>query len=196
MVKKLFLLVIVILGVAVCTYSNSAKERERSIKLKKDKPTVFISFVRFGRREPLEVGESDQGIWLRLHNNTRWVVWVPSFGVTKEFGDMGLHYTIERFPSPVSSIVIGPVEPNCPKKDVAKDTPVGYIPRDTKTFRPIKSGKSILFSVPREHLAPGLFIRISFHYDWENFVDAILGTEPEHFIAFSSALIEQKSGFE
>lgn len=65
----------------------------------------------------------------------------------------------------------------------------------------LKSGKSISFSVPRNHLASNLKIRVDFTYDWEYGVDANSSpySEPRHSIFFSSLdlkrFMEEKKAF-
>jgi hypothetical protein len=107
MLKNGFLLFIMSLCFAVSVSSGPLRTAGKSIKLRKHRPDVFISFVKFGRRTPLESGESDQGVWLKLHNNTRWPIWVPSFGAPSEYGEAGLHYDVRRFPRPLPGVTRG-----------------------------------------------------------------------------------------
>src|SRR5690349_14129711 len=52
----------------------------RDFRISKSHPTVYLTFVRSGKREPEHVDESDQGVWLRLHNNTRWTLSLDAYG--------------------------------------------------------------------------------------------------------------------
>lgn len=133
--------------------------------LRKDKPTVYIEFERAGDRAPLRSGESNNGIWLRLHNNTKWPIVLDMQGApSKEYGDALLIYdelsgrrvTFER---------------NC----------------HVCSFNALGSGHSLLFSVPAEHLSKGLGIRIKFSYGWEDYNKVLAGQEPEHYVYFYSS---------
>src|SRR5436305_540669 len=65
------------------------------IKLQQKQPSVYISFVRAGKIKPLFTGNSEEHIWLRLHNNTRWSIWLDASDIPKEYGDAALYYTVE-----------------------------------------------------------------------------------------------------
>lgn len=51
------------------------------------------------------------------------------------------------------------------------------------SFNILGSGKSLLFSVPKEELVGSYAIRIQYSYDWEVDLDA---DEPSHFVYFYS----------
>ena len=56
-------------------------------KLDRNKPSVFISFVRAGQIEPLETGVDRHYLWFRITNNMRYPIWLDGSGVPKEYGD-------------------------------------------------------------------------------------------------------------
>ena len=136
--------------------------RSSDIRSVKDKPTVYISFERAGKREPLLNGESDEGIWLRLHNNTRWSIKLDMNDVpSAEFGDADLFYEVMA------------------DKKVVVDMRCHVCSTDS-----VPPGRSVLFSVPREHLAKGRAIRISFAYEWEEDGNRSTVGEPQHLVSF------------
>jgi hypothetical protein len=51
----------------------------------------------------------------------------------------------------------------------------------------LKSGKSISFSVPQNHLNDNLKIRIYFTYEWERDVSFAEDSNPQHSVFFSSS---------
>ena len=55
------------------TSGASCWDKEK-ILIENNRPTVYITFERGGKREPIYTSESNQGIWLRLHNNTKWAI--------------------------------------------------------------------------------------------------------------------------
>src|SRR4051812_4328706 len=64
------------------------------LKIQANKPSVYISFERFGKTEPLYEGESENRIWLRLHNNTILNIFICHFSVAKVYGDTGIFYRV------------------------------------------------------------------------------------------------------
>ena len=67
------------------------------VRLKKDKPTVYITYERTGPRVPLSEGEGERGIWLRLHNNTKWKLVFRVGGVPNQsYGNAVVFYEVER----------------------------------------------------------------------------------------------------
>ena len=93
---------VLMIVVAACVFmvATPAEPRELSknkidLRINKTKPSVFISFDHRGKRQPLEAGESDSGVWLSLHNNTRVAIFIPIFSVPKTLGDVGMFYDID-----------------------------------------------------------------------------------------------------
>jgi hypothetical protein len=141
--------------------------RSTSIDIRNDKkkPTVYISFERAGKREPQLNGQSDEGIWLRLHNNTKWSIKLDMDEVpSAEFGDAGLFYEV-----------------------VVDEKVVADMRCHACTTDRVSPGQSLLFSVPREHLAKGRAIRITFAYDWEEDDARSTAGEPQHLVSFDSS---------
>lgn len=137
----------------------------------KDKPTVYISFERTGKREPLLNGEGDEGIWLRLHNNTRWSIKLDMNDVpSEEYGDADLFYEV-----------------------VADEKVVVDMRCHVCSSDRVPPGESLLFSVPQEHLAKGRAIRIRFTYEWEEDENRSTSGEPQHHVSFYSSKLP--SGF-
>jgi hypothetical protein len=111
--------------------------------------------------------------------------------VPTEFGEIGLYYSVGRVPKPLSSrINSDSAQSYSPTRDGKAEIPSGYNTRDNTSFSPVRPGASVLFSVPREHLARELFIRIAFYYGWERSVDVATGREPEHLVSFSSSSLK------
>ena len=66
--------------------------------LEKSKPSVYITYVRSGPRTPLHTDESNDGVWMRVHNNTSSPLLVPGFEVPKTTGDAGFVYEVRLIP--------------------------------------------------------------------------------------------------
>jgi hypothetical protein len=108
-----------------------------------------MQFERVAKSPPLLEGEPDQRIWLRLKNNTRWPILVLLFGVPDEYGEAGLFHSVEA-PSIITDAPL----------------PRGYW-FDVASSNALQPGDSLTFSVPKNHLDPGLQIRVDFEFAWE-----------------------------
>jgi hypothetical protein len=158
-------------GLLAMMAASQKKSAPPSMRIEKDKPTVYISFVRVAKREPLHEGESKEGVWLKLHNNTRWTLVHAAFGVEPKWGEVGLFYDVE-------------LAKRRNRSDLS-ELPLGYDRGDVSSTNNLPSGKSILFSVPREHLAKNLRLRICYNYSWEAGDRGWVGyDEPEHCVFF------------
>src|SRR6185295_20015814 len=89
-----------------CPLSTSAFAQRKGgvaqssdVRLSRNHATVYITFERVGKREPRRIGEGSDGVWLRLHNNTRWRLNLQAYGLKGVFvrGDeqeVGLYYEV------------------------------------------------------------------------------------------------------
>lgn len=156
--------------VIASTGTRTQARQQRGVRVIKDKPTVYISFERVGKRAPLRNGESDEGVWLRVHNNTRWPIFLDMNDVPSErYGDAVLFYEVLSDEKVV-------IDARCHVCSVSKLPP----------------GKSIVFSLARNYLAEGDAIRISFNYEWEADENGSTSLEPQHYIYFYSSDLPQK----
>jgi len=161
---------------AVCGQAQSSTKDPVKAKLDSEKPGVFLSFDRFGKRIPVRDDEKGDGVWLKLQNNMRVSIRTCTFGVSAQ-GDpllvsagglqIGLKYEVEV----VNSYLFNPVN---------RKVPVGYSFGSSCEYIDIKPGAFLNFSVPIEHLVQGLAIKIRFEYGWEKIGEA----NPQHFVFF------------
>jgi hypothetical protein len=146
--------------------SVSQKMKDRkfkpNVRVRRDKPTVYLSFQRAGQREPLRNGESDEGIWLRLHNNTQWAIKLEmNDAPSKEYGDVVLFYEV-----------------------ISDSTRIVDMRCHVCSVNNLSPGKSLSFSLPREFLNHDEAIRISFNYEWEPDEHGSTSSEPVHYVYF------------
>jgi len=159
-----------------------SRKVERDVRISKHAPTIYITFEGFGKvgnsweantLETKEAGKSreeGQYIWLRLHNNTRWVIYFP---------------TVDMF------LTLGGVRVIHPRYQVEEGdgTRAPINEADKQLATSLRPGSSALFSVLREHFSNGRKVYISFGYSWEyrsmNFGHILLG-EPAHRVEFAS----------
>jgi hypothetical protein len=193
MKTAVFLLVtFCLITISIGAQQKRVARKGADVRLVKGKPSVYITFERFGEREPLEPGESREGIWLRFHNNTKWPISFRAFGVPRELGEVGMYYEIEELPQ--SPLERGSHSSTEAKEEIKRksEIPIGYLPGDSFDVISIESGDSILFSVPSDHLAEGLYLRIAFNYGWEDHNDVTAGREAYHYITFSSSELPRR----
>ena len=182
--------IIVALGLCASVLSVSAQKRRNSsaqndVRIDKSKPSVFISYDHEGSRTPLKAAESNRGVWLRLQNNTTTSLFFPSFSVPRELGDVGMFYDIISM-----SYSNNYQDPSLPTPETtAEELPVGYTLGHTSSAYLLGPGRSVLFSVPREHLPKGVALRFSFNYEWEleGEMEFVRRGEPEHHVLFYSS---------
>lgn len=173
------------------TPAQTQNEKPKSsVLLNSERPSVYVSFEKYGTAPPLRGGDKNERIWLRLHNNTRWELSFCSFSVAKEYGGVGLTYNVKRLQPSLGQIGFGnveefeeeapppprgmqqpksaetPKEPRCPPEEPKILS--GYATGDTCTPFYLASGKYVVFSVPNEHLADKLYIEIDYWFEWEN----------------------------
>lgn len=181
----------------------------RDIRISKDKPTVYISFVRFGKLEPLHSGESGERVWLRLHNNTRWMLWLEAGGASEGYGDASLFYEVEKLPKPrmvmfESSSPLPVLSPTQPQENTSLTAPVVEDQEECEAFSErchscsiinLPPGRSILFSVPREHLCKDVRLYVSYSYGWEgkDARDFFGDYEPQHNAVFFGSRLPKRA---
>ena len=127
------------------------------------KPAAFISFLRTGKVEPLETGVGENYLWFRITNNTRWSIWVAMSGVPTEYGDAELYYTIEDQQS----------------NEIRIDSRCHVC-----SVNPLHPGRSITFSLPRDHATANSRLRIEYSFQWERDADWIGGSNSTHSVEF------------
>ena len=156
------------------------------VLIRKDRPSVYIEFVKRGKAAPLYAGEGDDRVWLSLNNNTPWVIKFCSLPVPSALGEIGVVYSVKHVSAPKGTEGFSKLRTPQETMKQATTIPDGYTTGDTCTPYSIGSGESRTFSVPRNHLAKELSIEVEFWYEWEN-RDNELGDYPECLVSFESS---------
>jgi hypothetical protein len=119
-------------------------------------PTVYIDILKIGTGKPVYESDSRERVWLKLVNNTPWLIFIHTFDAgTGESGnnEKYLYYDFEKIKERQYSKI---------------EKPLGYQQIDVRSgATQLKSGESITFSVPQNHLAENLKIRIDFRFEWQ-----------------------------
>ena len=145
------------------------------VRISKDRPAIYITFEHRGKAiNPMdsrlaETGETSKSkekgedYWLRLHNNSRWAVLIPtrSLYVGKK---------VSPFLLSDGGSILGlsdGMEVNAHYTVVEDDGRVVPYGGDSDSESWLPPGRSVIFSVNREHLSKGRSIYIYFNYEWE-----------------------------
>jgi hypothetical protein len=183
---------------------------KNKVSLRDDRPTIFLTFEREGKREPIHASESNEGVWLRLHNNTKWAInfCTPSLYIPPKVAPIRLadgrgilalsegvevsvcHGVEELKPYEWKLTRTGEAKKRKSTKDSERQ--VGYDQGDVFSSAWLPPGSSIIFSVPREHLSPDLMIFIRFNYEWEYGERTFGSDEPEHRVYFRASDLPKK----
>jgi hypothetical protein len=149
--------------------SMYAQSPDTSFVLDGTKPYVYLQFDHVGPRRPLHEGEPSTGLWLRIVNNCKVPISVKSYGVTT--GDVGTGVFDEIIPIQQGLTVqadSGEIPLSTDEKPTQKPAsepsakmPEGYSAELSSVTR-VLPGKSLLFSVPRNHVSREWFLRVKF----------------------------------
>jgi hypothetical protein len=209
LLRKITFIILSVLALSNPTVAQSKPQQHVKRKASVSNPSVYLSFVRVGKREPLHVSESDKGVWLRLHNNTRWSLVLNAYGAggyvfaTGKEVVVGMFYGVDEVQERSDLVRVDdpsnwgqppppgsdpdwnkPPDPVPPK--IEEDCPA---PADDWCFHvcsliTLPPGKSLDFSVPRETLCKNLRIYLVFNYSWETRNGFVAENMPEHRVYF------------
>jgi hypothetical protein len=161
--RRFFIVFILILS--VCAIVPAQRRSTFQVKLDKNKPSVYISLVRVGKpKSPLD-DQSREFVWLRLNNNTRWAIWFAASGENNKESDASLYYDI-----------------------VSEDGTVLESRRCHVCSRAsLGSGKSLVFSIPKEDFVEKSYLEIRFSFDWQNDSNGAFAAQDEYenIVSFS-----------
>jgi hypothetical protein len=138
-------------------------------------PIIYISFEKFGKAiDPMsermaEGGDSARSkekgkdVWLRLHNNSKFAI---SFRTDSLYVGKRVLVYQSSDGSKILSLVDG-AEVSLRYEIQDKDGCGIAYGSDMSWKSWLAPGRSVLFSVRREHLSNGRMIYVDFNYDWE-----------------------------
>ena len=161
--RRFFIIFILILS--VCVVVPAQRRTTFRVKLNKKKPSVYISLVRVGKPKSSSDDQSREFVWLRLNNNTRWAIGLDASGENNKESDASLYYDI-----------------------VGEDDTVLESRRCHVCSRILLgSGKSLVFSIPKEDLTEKSYLELRFSFDWQNDEGSSFAAqnEYENIVSFS-----------
>jgi hypothetical protein len=173
---SLILIPLLLVHLTVCANQKQAQRRHvpsTKERVNSNKPSVFITFLRSGEVPPLETGVGSTYLWFRITNNTRWPIWVNMSDVPKDYGDAELYYVIES------------------NED-------GRIRVDSRchvcSSNPLGAGRSITFSLPRDHASADARLRIEYSFEWERGAEGVSGSYSTHSVEFHFSYLPKSVG--
>jgi hypothetical protein len=144
---------------ATCVFAQNVSVMDFVID--QSKPYVYLKFDHIGPRKPVQDGEGDTGIWLRVVNNCRIpIVFVslPGIGLVDEVVDT----------DPIFQVFNSAEEEKEYQRHEQlrklKQKPTGYTYEIYGVDR-VQPGKEILFSVPLNHVDDDWYMRVKFALD-------------------------------
>jgi len=187
--KYLFVFLIILLSINYFPAQTTKAEKYEkvapieTVRIDRTKPVVYIDFVKIGEEQPIRISDSKERVYLKLVNNSKWSIYVGSFVYGKE-EKTGLYYEVERQSTYFQN--------EFDDSEIPKGYQRGHVGSPDDLLKP---GSSINFSVPKNHLAENLKIRVSFDFEWNHTWMTGFYTEPyplpEMSVVFLSSTLEK-----
>lgn len=162
----------------------TTQESNNAMLINVTQPAVYLTFERVGKRAAVRLGESGDGVWLRIHNNTRVAISVCTQSLyigskvsplklatgkdvlgLRDAAEVSVCYdvdeqkTSERVPAGEKVMTIEQPSPY-QRLNIGS---FGHV----SSISWIPSGHSAVIDLPKEHLAQGYRISIPFNFEWE-----------------------------
>ncbi len=210
MSKAIFIVVVLFVFASSVFSQSNGPLKKADVVVAKGNPTVYMTFERAGTRKPLDAGESERGIWLRLHNNTPWSISfctpglylgsrIEPYRLRDGRGALGLRQDVEIYACHGVEQVSYYESEKTPDGGIninesvqVQNIPVGYNRGHVFSTSWLPPARSVILSVPREHLAKHLAVYLSFKYEWETAEKDSGTNEPEHRVYFRAADLPEK----
>src|SRR5689334_15396809 len=201
---KLVCLLLSLMASSVSAQTIQSCEIKGGVTFESNKPTVYISFenvndsTRAATRlasvdKPSERSNKEQKkfpdsagevIWLRLHNNMRWAISVPTDSLY-----LGPAISPIRLCNGRSALGIRDGMKINVRYEVElltrSDRELPLLSRsDVFSASWLPAGGSVLFGVAREHLIENSIIYVPYNYEWEYGERTFTTNEPQHRVLF------------
>ena len=182
----------ILLAVANSCLAQQANNAGVDVRLSNDHPAVYITFERRGKgidpmqsrlAEPGDTSLSKQkgdDIWLRLHNNCRWAILFPTWSLY-----LGKRLTPAHLSDGTTVQALSDdMEVNAKYLVEERDGKVVPYGGDSYSESWLAPGRSVIFSVAREHLSHDRSIYLYFSYEWERGQIYSNNLAPEHRLMY------------
>jgi len=161
--KRLLIVLISLAGIDAFAQSGSV----RDFVIDQTKPYVYLKFDHIGPRKPVQDGEGDTGIWLRVVNNCRIPIVFVSFNMPTGNPGVGLMDEVLDTEPMMQIYYSAEEEKEAQRQEQLrklKQKPTGYTFETAGVVR-VQPGKEILFSVPLNHVDDDWYMRVKFALD-------------------------------
>jgi hypothetical protein len=152
---------IIILVFLLANNMFSQEINSSNFVLDTSKPYVYLKYDHIGPRKPVQPGEDNVGLWLRIVNNCRIpIIVVGHHALSGELGFYLDDEIIDQEPYVTMS------DKNQNKKIIEKkekNKPLGYSSEVAGIIR-IQPGDDVLFSFPLNHVDDKWYLRIKFAF--------------------------------
>jgi hypothetical protein len=131
------------------------------------KPYVYLKFDHIGPRKPVQKGEADTGLWLRVVNNCRIPLVFASFIMPDGNPGVGLMDEVVDTEPMFQILNSAEEEKEFQQHEQLrkmKQKPVGYSSETSGVVR-VQPSQDILFSVPLNHVDDDWYMRVKFALD-------------------------------
>lgn len=179
--------------------NNAASDAD--IRISKDHPSIYITFEKRGKAvnpmdsrlaetgQPSKSKEKGDDIWLRLHNNSRWAILFPTWSLY-----IGKNVSPYRLSDGKSVLGLADdTEVNAKYQVVEDDGKILAYGGDSYSQSWLPPGRSVIFSVNREHLSKGRSIYVYFNYEWESGQVYSNNLSPEHRSMYWSYRLQEEA---
>lgn len=153
-------------------------------------PSVYLQYDHEGERKSDYPGEGSKRLWLRIHNNIREAISVPTHGLY-----LGPKVAPLQLLSGKGVLGIRDGVEISPLYDLEEEPETGFcgyarLPLthggDVSAVSWIPSGGTVLMSLPKDYLVKGRRVALPFSYEWEEESD---GIEHKAFFYASELLV-------
>lgn len=153
-----------LLFLILATNAFAQKESSQSFIIDQSKPYVYLKFDHIGPRKPVQNGEGNMGLWLRVVNNCRIPIVFVSFNMPN--GELGVGLIDEVVKN---ELMIQIFSTSSEGKEIqrrerlrrSKHMPDGYS-SETAGIVHVQPGNDLLFSVPVNHVDEDWHMQVRF----------------------------------
>lgn len=172
-----------------CFFISAAVAQQNPVLLDESRPSVYLQYDHEGERKSDYPGEGSERLWLRIHNNTRGAISVPTHSLY-----LGTKVVPLRLMSGKGVLSIREGIEIAPLYAVEQESATGFgrLPvnwGDVSAVSWIASGGTVLMSVPKADLVKGRRVALSFSYEWES-----EGAGISHNAYFYASEVSPKAG--
>ncbi len=177
--KRTSWLFILVLGLttAAAAQRTVSHRANPDVRLSKKQSTFYVTFK----------GEDNGRVWLRLHNNTKWAITIPteeSYFDDKCVYKMTGGYPVLCMPQGMKAEI---------RYSIEQDGQMLSVKSGTVCTSVLLPGRYVEFSVLRDHVSNKRSVLIPFQYEWEAGNGYSGESDPVHWIRAQEKVLTKRS---